>query len=262
MNKPSLHTKLSSERNKLLRTIIHFTEVPLIVLGFLWLALLILELINQSNPELQTVGIAIWIIFILDFILKFIISSSKVTFLKKNVITIVSLVVPAFRLLRIVRFVRLIRITRGLRLIKMVTGFNRGMKSLAFTMKKRAVGYVLLLSMIVVFIGAAGLYGYEKDVNAGFKNYSSALWWTAMLVMSMGTENWPVTPEGRILTFMVALYGLAVFGYITASIASFFIGRDIAGPKGPDHAETDDLKNELLKLHKELLDLKKQIGKL
>ncbi len=28
------------------------------------------------------------------------------------------------------------------------------------------------------------------------------------------------------LCFLLSLYGLAVFGYITASFASFFIGRD------------------------------------
>lgn len=228
------------------------------VLGFLWLGLLILELINKTTPFLQTLGIVIWIIFVLDFILKFLIAASKITFLKKNVLTIISLIVPAFRLLRLIRFVRLFRMTKGLRLIKMVTGFNRGMKSLAFTMKKRAFGYVLLLSLIVVFTGAAGLYGYEKNVNAGFQNYTSALWWTAMLVMSMGTENWPVTPEGRILTFLIGLYGLAVFGYITATIASFFIGRDI-DEKTPDSAaaQMEELKNEIKKLHDDILELKK-----
>jgi voltage-gated potassium channel len=35
----------------------------------------------------------------------------------------------------------------------------------------------------------------------------------------------------NVLCFLLALYGFAVFGYVTATIATFFIGRD---------AESDD----------------------
>jgi len=41
---------------------------------------------------------------------------------------------------------------------------------------------------------------------------------------AFGSNYWPVTPPGRMLTFILALYALAVFGYITAALASFFIG--------------------------------------
>jgi voltage-gated potassium channel len=53
-----------------------------------------------------------------------------------------------------------------------------------------------------------------------------------MLLATMGSEFWPRTPEGRILCFLLALYGFAVFGYITASFASFFVGRDAASKQG------------------------------
>jgi len=42
-----------------------------------------------------------------------------------------------------------------------------------------------------------------------------------MLLTSMGSEFWPKSPEGRILCLLLAFYGFAVFGYITASFASF-----------------------------------------
>jgi voltage-gated potassium channel len=53
-----------------------------------------------------------------------------------------------------------------------------------------------------------------------------------MLLATMGSEFWPKTPEGRILCFLLAVYGFAVFGYITASFASFFVGRDAASEEG------------------------------
>jgi voltage-gated potassium channel len=46
-------------------------------------------------------------------------------------------------------------------------------------------------------------------------------------------HQWPVTTEGRVLTVLLSLYGFATFGYITASFASFFVGRDAETKSGP-----------------------------
>jgi voltage-gated potassium channel len=66
----------------------------------------------------------------------------------------------------------------------------------------------------------------------GFSNFGDALWWTAMLITTMGTDFWPITIEGRALCLLLAIYGFAMFGYLTASFASFFIGQDARSPQG------------------------------
>jgi len=48
----------------------NWLEMPMLVLGFTWLALLVIELIWGLTPLLKVAGIAIWIIFILDFALR------------------------------------------------------------------------------------------------------------------------------------------------------------------------------------------------
>jgi voltage-gated potassium channel len=48
-----------------------------------------------------------------------------------------------------------------------------------------------------------------------------------MIMTTMGSEYWPQTPEGRVLTVFLALYAFAVFGYVTATLARFLIGRDM-----------------------------------
>ena len=65
-----------------------------------------------------------------------------------------------------------------------------------------------------------------SEVEGGFTSYADALWWTAMLLTSMGSQFWPRTPEGRLLCMLLAMCGFAVFGYITASFASFFVGQE------------------------------------
>jgi voltage-gated potassium channel len=57
-------------------------------------------------------------------------------------------------------------------------------------------------------------------------DYGTALWWTAMVMTTMGSDYWPQTAEGRVLCMLLALYAFAVFGYVTAMLATFFIGRD------------------------------------
>lgn len=46
-----------------------------------------------------------------------------------------------------------------------------------------------------------------------------------MMLGTMGTEHWPQTLEGRVLSFILAVYGVTVFGYITAALATSFIAQ-------------------------------------
>jgi voltage-gated potassium channel len=73
-----------------------------------------------------------------------------------------------------------------------------------------------------------GIPGNHDSVPARllFPDCSAALWWTAMLLTTMGTEDWPRTPEGRVLCLLLAIYAFAVFGYVTAAIAAYFVGQD------------------------------------
>src|SRR3546814_14913868 len=83
----------------------------------------------------------------------------------------------------------------------------------------------MALTLIIVSVGAAGMYAFESG-DEGFRSYGEALWWTAMLVTSIGSEFWPQTAEGRILCLILSIYGFAIFGYVTATLASLFVGQD------------------------------------
>lgn len=221
---------------------------PMALLGFVWLALLLVELTKGLSPALEFISIVIWIIFILDFLLKLILAPNKWSFLKKNWLTVISLIIPALRIVRFVRLFRVIRGLRSIRLVKVVASLNRGMKSLGSTMKRRGLKYVVALTLVVIFGGAAGMYGFENE--HGLKSYGDSLWWTAMLLTSLGSEYWPQTGEGKTLCLLLAIYGFCVFGYITATLASFFVGRDAEEEDAPvaGAKEVEDLKQLVLSL--------------
>ncbi len=254
-------TNIINERKRLLGRIENLFEGPLIILGFVWLILLVIELVFEPNPLLERIGVVIWIIFIIDFSLKFSLAPKKIQYIKSNVLTIISLVVPAFRIARVFRVVRILRFSRSLRLVKIIGSLNRGIKALSATMERRAFGYVLLLTTIVIFAGAAGMYAFEKDITGGLKDYGTALWWTTMIMTTLGSEYWPQTPEGRVLCVILSLFAFAVFGYITATIATFFLGRDAENKKAEmaGAKQIELLQREILAMKEILKNLEKKI---
>ncbi|MEO6406292.1 MAG: ion transporter [Ferruginibacter sp.] len=241
--------ELTHERNKLITSVEKILEGPMIFLGFVWLVLLVIELIWGLSKPLEYTSLTIWFIFIIDFFIKFILSPDKIIFLKKNWLTVISLLIPALRVFRIFRFVRLLRGLRGIRLVRIVTSLNRSMKSLGATMQRRAFGYVSALTFIITFAGAAGMYALENP-HRGFDSYGMALWWTAMRVITAGNEFNPTTPEGRGLAFLLAVFGYTIFGYVTATFATFFIGRDAEEEEAPvaGAKDVEELKAEIKKL--------------
>ena len=203
----------------------------MLVLSALWTLLLIIEFTRGLSPWLQRANDLIWFAFVAQFAIEFLAAPQKRVYLRKRWITAVSLALPAFRLVRLVRVARMTRLARaarGIRLARLLAALNRGMRSLALSVGRRGIGYLVLLSVLVAVTGAAGMYRFEQDApgGPGFQDYSTALWWTAMLLTTMGSDYWPHTAEGRVLCLLLATYAFAVFGYVTAAIAAFFVGQD------------------------------------
>lgn len=243
------------ERWVTLRELENWLERPMLVLSFVWLLLVLVELVYGVSAPLEVFGTAIWAIFIAEFALRFALAPRKSAFLRSNWVTAVALLVPALRLLRGLRALQVLRAGRGLRLVKVVGTANRGMNALSASFGRRGIGYVLAATVLVDLLGAAGMLAFEPshEVTGGFATYWDALWWTSMLITTMGSQFWPQTMEGRILCFLMSVYGLAVFGYITASLASFFVGRD-----APDTGERLS-ESEIELLRREIESLRNDI---
>ena len=245
-----------TERLETLRQLEDWLETPMLLLSLVWLVLVLVELVWGASRLMEVFGTLIWIVFIGEFALRLALAPGKARFLRSNFITVVALIVPAFRMLRAFRVFRLARAARGLRLVKIVGTANRGMNALRKSLGRRGLGYVLATTVVVALLGAAGMLAFEpaQEVEGGFTGYVDALWWTAMLLTSIGSEFWPKTPEGRLLCLLLSLYGFAVFGYITASFASFFVGQE-ASAKESDLAGAGDiaeLREEVARLRADL----------
>lgn len=224
----------AGERHAVLAGLEAWLATPMLVLSFAWLALVLYELAVGSVRLLETFGTIIWAIFVAEFAVRLAIAPDRLQFLRRNWLTVVALAVPAMRLFATLRLLRAARALRGLRLVRIVGTANRGMNALRSALSRRRLGYVVALTVLVALLGAGGMLAFEPahEVPGGFTSYADALWWTAMLLTTMGSAFWPQTPEGRILCLLLSVYGFGVFGYITASFASILVGRD-TGPAQP-----------------------------
>ncbi|MFE1745341.1 ion transporter [Coleofasciculus sp. H7-2] len=251
--------ELKKEQGEVLQQLEDWLETPMLLLGFGWLALLVVELIWGLNPLLEILSNVIWIVFILDFALRLVLAPHKFVYLKQNWLTALSLLLPALRVFRITRVLRLLRASRGLRLVRVISSLNRGMRSLRASMSRRGFGYIIALTLVVTLVGAAGMYAFENNTpdGRGLNDYGAALWWTAMIMTTMGSEYWPQTPEGRVLCLILSLYAFAVFGYVTATLATFFVGRDAED----EQAEVAGAKS-IAALHEEIVALRAEIQSL
>ncbi len=248
---------LEQERHELLQRLENWLEVPMLILAFVWLALLVGELVWGESLSFEVIGTLIWGVFIFNFGVELLLAPRKRAYLKRNWLTVISLLVPALRLFRVFRVVRLLRVARvgrGLRLFRVVSSLNRGMRALGASLQRRGFGYVLALTVLVAFAGAAGMFAFENEVAEGLDTYGEALWWTGMILTTMGSQYWPVTFEGRVLCVFLSLYAFGVFGYVTATLATFFVGRDAES----DEAEVAGAR-ELTALRRELSALREEI---
>ncbi len=230
LQKSTLDLTLEQERNEVLQQWEGWLETPMLVMGFAWLVLFIVELVWGLNPLLEAIGTTIWIIFIIDFGVKFFLAPRRISYLRHHWLIAFSLLIPALRVFRIVGIIQAlpsVHAVRGLQLLRVMTRINKGMRVLSASIGHRGFGYVVGLTAIVTLIGAAGMYAFEHEFpDAGMEDYGTALWWTAMVMTTIGSDYFPKTAEGRVLCFLLALYAVAVCGYVTATLATFFMSQD------------------------------------
>jgi voltage-gated potassium channel len=202
-------------------------EIALTALALLVLVLLVVEYALRLTPAqarwLELAGWVIWLVFAADFVVRFALAESKAGYLRRNRLAALSLLLPAFRIFWAARAVRAVR---SLRLARLVTGTNRGARALRRVAGFAGAGYVVVLTVVVWLLGAAGIVYLERDrAGATISSFPEALWWSAGTLIQQGSEEHPATAEGRVLAVLVMVFALAVSGYITAALAAYLLGR-------------------------------------
>lgn len=185
---------------------------------------------------MNTFGIALWVLFVIDLVFRFAVSPVKRHFFRKNLLDTITVVVPQFRALRALRAFT----ANGV--ISKKTGLISG----------GGLTSGLLAALIVVWVGSLMVLNAERSApNAEIKTGPDAIWWGFETVTTVGYGDFvPVTWDGRALAVLVMLVGISVLGVVTASLSAALVKR---AHQGPDRVE------EVLT---ELAELKAMVSKL
>lgn len=241
----------------------------MLFLSFVWLFILITELVAGPNEVLYCIGTTIWVSYIFYFVLRLLTTENRTTVLKKNWLFILAILVSILRFLPIFKtlpVVRLLTATFGMQAIWIFASADQGMRSIRRTMGHRGVEYALAFTVVVIIVGAAGMLHFER--NAGdpesLQNYPKALWWTAMQMTNIGSSYVVKTTGGRAICLGVSVYAAAMFGYLTAMFATIFIGRDAKDPKSeiPNQKSIQVVHDEVIVLKHLMEEMMKQISEM
>lgn len=233
----------------------------MLLLSFVWFLVIIAELVNGMSPLLHGIGTALWALFVLYFGLRLETAANRLVFLKRNWLFVFAILVPVFRLIPILQSVPLARAltaTFGMQVVLVFASADQGLRSLRRAMGRKGAGYALTLTMVVILAGAAGMLHFEQSSPGpqGIHSYPRALWWVAMQITNIGSGYQPATHGGMLLCLVISIFAAAIFGYLTAIFATFFIGRDAEDPKSeiPNQSSIKQLSSEVALLRKSVED--------
>ena len=165
------------ERWVVLKQLEEWLEIPMLLLSVAWFVLVLTELLWGEALLLEVFGTIIWFIFICDFGLRLVIAPGKLAFLRNNVLTMLALAIPALRMFRVLQVFRILQAARSLTLLRIIGTTNQSMNALRRSLGRRGLGYVLLMTLAVALLAAAGMLIFEpaREVKGGFESYPHAL---------------------------------------------------------------------------------------
>jgi voltage-gated potassium channel len=253
-------------KQRFLKAFARNLERPMLFLSFVWFVVIVTELVNGISPFLLIFGTILWALFVFYFVVRLAIAPRSVTYLRRNWLFILAILVPVLRFfpfLQTLPLARALTATFGMQVVWMFASADQGLRSLRRTIGRRGAGYALTFTVIVIVAGAVGMLHFENDSPGpeGIHSYPKALWWVAMQMTNIGSGYQPTTPGGQALCLGISIFAVAIFGYLTAVFAAVFIGRDAEDPKSeiPNQASIQQLSGEVAVLRKSIEDVLKHV---
>ena len=225
-----------SAREELRDKLDRYLDVPLALASLALVLLAVIDLTGEvSGPwreRLAALSWALWGLFFVEFAAKFTLAPVKRHYLREHWLDALIVLLPFLKFLRVAQ---LLRASRALPTFRLLIFGGRGSESTLALLKRRRLGQLAIISAIVMLIGAT--IGFLLEVGAPgspIKDFGDALWWSAALVTTIGSELYPVTAAGRILGFALMIYAIGIFTYFIGSVASVLVAFDASQTREPE----------------------------
>ena len=183
------------------------------------------DLTAETINYLETFELVCILIFSLEYLIRLYIAKNKLKFITSfyGIIDILA-ILPFYltlgfdlRSARVLRFLRLFRLIKLIRYNKAIRRFQT-----AFMMIKQELIMFSIVSLILFYLSAVGIYYFENSVQPeSFSSVFSSLWWSVVTLTTVGYGDIvPITVGGRIFTFIILMIGLGIIAIPSGMISS------------------------------------------
>jgi voltage-gated potassium channel len=153
----------------------------------------------------------------------------------------------AFRALQAIRIYRFIRLVRIMYKFKGVTAGT--------TLSEKILAVPIVVSVAVLFSSALIIEAEKSAPDVMIKTGGDAIWWALSTITTVGYGDiYPVTTEGRFIAAILMLFGVGLYG----SISAYVISKILLPKEIRDH---EGEMREIRALHKEIKELRDEIRK-
>jgi len=202
-----------------------YYELFMAVLALVVVGILIVEYTQPLTAEqirlLDRIDLAVVLIFAVDYFYRLARAKDKWVFFKSNIFDLIA-IMPFDKAFRIARLARLARVFRLWRLSRLFAFGHRFAGTFTSVIKTNGLIYVIIVTFIVILIGAVGIYTLEDSMET----FEDALWWSLVTTTTVGYGD--ISPEstgGRVLAGFLMFIGIGFLGMVTGSIATYFVNK-------------------------------------
>ena len=228
------------------------SQWPLVVLAVLFVAAYAWRVLRPDLPPwlstvLDAVTVVTWPVFLADYLVRLVLAQRRWRFVRQNWLDGLAVLLPLLRPLRILSLVRVARVLD---------------RSLTSSLHGRVATYTALTAGLVVFMASLAVYDAELGrPGSTVADYGDAVWWAFTTITTVGYgDQYPVTPEGRLVAVLLMLSGIGLLGVVTASVASWFVNRVAEAARAEEEAEDAALVAQVRELAEEVRQLRSELS--
>lgn len=232
-------------------------QIGLLVLSLVVIVALVAEALvalpREVSLVIQMFDLTACFLFLMDFCVRFRHAPNKRVFMKTGWIDLVACIpnVDVLRIARLARILRVIQLLRGLRI---------GHRLLRHVLLKnpQAAGYsIALTTILLVAFASVSILIVESGPDANIHTAEDAIWWSVSTITTVGYgDRFPVSVEGRIIAMVLMISGVGLFGALSGTVASFFIGKEESS------AELEEVLSRLRRMEERLAEQRQTVGNL
>jgi voltage-gated potassium channel len=118
---------------------------------------------------------------------------------------------------------RILRMLRLFRIMKLVR-YNNAMQRLirAFRLAYEEIVLFSVVTMMLLYLASVGIYFFEHEAQPDkFASVLHSMWWAVATLTTVGYGDiYPITPGGKIFTFIILMIGLGIVAVPTGMMSS------------------------------------------